>query len=127
MTDLKILHPDGIPAPGGHYSPAVVAGDIVFLAGQTGGDPATGILPDEFEVQVRQALTNFVAAVEGSGSSRERVVKTLCFLADSSTFGTFNEIYKEFFPENPPARSTVGVSFPGNVLFEIEGVALLSK
>ena len=126
MTDRTIHRPDGIPAPGGHYSPAVSAGGFLFTAGQTGGDPATGELAGTFAGQVRQALTNFVRVLEDGGSRPDLLVKTLCFLSSPDDFVEFNEIYREFFPENPPARSTVGVAFPGDVRFEIEGIALLA-
>jgi 2-iminobutanoate/2-iminopropanoate deaminase len=121
---LTIVSPSTVPAPGGQYSTAVVAGDTVYLAGQVGIDPETGVLADSIEGQVRQALTNFVAILEAAGSAPELVVKTLCFLTDTANFATFNAVYTEFFPEAPPARSTVGVALAGDLLFEIEGIAL---
>ncbi|WP_271986238.1 RidA family protein [Pseudoclavibacter terrae] len=121
---LTIVSPSTVPAPGGQYSTAVVAGNTVYLAGQVGIDPETGVLADSLEGQVRQALTNFVAVLEAAGSAPELVVKTLCFLTDTANFATFNAVYTEFFPDAPPARSTVGVALAGDLLFEIEGIAL---
>lgn len=126
MTERTIVAPEGVPAPGGQYSTAVVGGGVVYTAGQVGIDPETGVLVEDFAGQVRQALTNFVRVIEASGSRRDLVVKTLCFLTDVADFATFNEVYTEFFPTEPPARSTVGVVLAGGLKFEIEGTALLA-
>lgn len=125
MTDRRIIHPEGAPAPGGAYSTAIVAGATVYTAGQIGVDPSTGALADTLEGQVRQALTNLVRVLEASGSGPERVVKTLCFLKSIDDFAAFNEVYLEFFPSEQPARSTVGVDLAGDLLFEIEAIALV--
>ena len=83
------------------------------------------MVSDSLELQARQTLNNLQAIVEAAGSSMDLVVKTTCFLTDMSGFQTLNAVYREFFPSDPPARSTVEVSrlVPG-VLVEIEAVAV---
>lgn len=127
MSDRTIIRTDDAPPPGGHYSTAVVANGFVYTAGQTGVNPGTGKLAVGLEAQIRQALTNFIAVLEAGGSRSDLLVKTLCFVDATDYFDTFNRIYAEFFPSDPPARSTVGVTFPGDLMFEIEGVALLAE
>jgi 2-iminobutanoate/2-iminopropanoate deaminase len=113
------------PAAVGPYSQAIRAGGLVFASGQLGLDPATGKLRDGLEEQARQALTNLAAVLESAGASMATVVKTTLFLVDISQFATVNSIYGTFFPDPPPARSTVQVAaLPLGGLVEIEAVAL---
>ncbi len=112
------------PAPGGPYSPAVVANGFVFASGQVPFDPATGELPDGFEDQVRQTLTNLQTVLEAAGSSLDDVVKVNAYLTDLTRFARFNEVYRGFFRHDPPARTTVGAALLG-FLVEIDCVAQL--
>lgn len=118
-------------APGaiGPYSQAVVAGTFVFTAGQIGIDPASGSLVDGgITEQTRQVLENVKAILEASGSGLTDVVKTTVYLKDMAEFGAMNEVYRQFFPDSPPARSTVEVArLPRDVRVEIEAVALTKK
>ena len=102
------------------------AGGLVFTSGQIGLDPATGlIVPGGIEAETRQVLTNLRHVLADSGSGLERAVKTIVFLKSMDDFPKMNVIYAEFFPENPPARSTVAVAaLPKGACVEIEAVAL---
>jgi len=102
----------------------VVANGFVFVAGQGPVDPETGEMPDGFEDQVRQTLRNLQTVLEAAGSSLDDVVKVNAYLTDLTRFARFNEVYKEFFRNDPPARTTVGAALLG-FLVEIDCVAQL--
>lgn len=111
----------------GPYSQAIIANGFVFCAGQTPIDPATGkVVEGEIGDQTRQALKNVSAILEAAGTSIANVVKTTVFLHNLADFQGMNKVYAEFFPENPPARTTVGnLDLPLGVMVEIEAVAVL--
>jgi 2-iminobutanoate/2-iminopropanoate deaminase len=115
--------PDGAPAVG-PYSPAVAAGDFVFVSGQIALDPdgkIHGYTPKE---QAQKALENLRATLAAAGLTLEHVVKTTIFLKDMDEFGAVNEVYGRFFSEPYPARSTVEVArLPKDLHVEIEAVA----
>ncbi|MFO7167249.1 MAG: RidA family protein [Chloroflexota bacterium] len=109
----------------GPYSQAVIAGDIVFCSGQIPLTPDGKLVEGDIKAQTRQVLTNLRSVLEAAGSSLEKVVKTTVFLADMGEFAAMNEVYAEFFPSAPPARSTVQVArLPRDVRVEIEAVGL---
>ena len=114
--------PDAI----GPYSQAVVSKGLVFTSGQIAINPATGnVEPDTIEGQTEQVMKNLKAVLEEAGSSLDKAVKTVCFLADMNDFGKFNEIYGNYFTSKP-ARSCVAVkTLPKNVLCEVEVIAEL--
>jgi len=124
----KIVSTDKAPKAIGPYSQAIRTSDLVYTAGQLGLDPVTmELVPDGIEAQTRQALTNLKHVLEIADSGLNYVVKTTVFLQDMRDFANMNAIYAEFFPDNPPARSTVQVAaLPKGGLVEIECVALLS-
>lgn len=116
------------PAAIGPYSQAVVAVDqFVFTAGQIPIDPRTGqIVGEEIVAQTRQALQNLRSVLEAAGSGLGEVLKTTVFLKDMNDFAAMNDVYREFFPEAPPARSAVEVArLPKDVRVEIEAVGLV--
>jgi len=115
------------PQPIGPYSQAVRAGDLLFVAGQGCMNPATGQMEREsIEAETRQVLQNVKAILEGAGATLADVVKTTCFLADMNDFQAFNKVYAEFFPSEPPARTTIQAArLPGDIKVEVEAVALL--
>ena len=125
----KMIHTDKAPAAIGPYSQAVRAGDMVYTAGQIGLDPATmEVVSGGIEAETRQVLSNLRQVLEAANSGMNFVVKTTVFLRDMGDFPKMNAIYAEFFPENPPARSTVAVkTLPKDVAVEIECVALISQ
>jgi 2-iminobutanoate/2-iminopropanoate deaminase len=108
----------------GPYSQAVQVGQLIFVAGQAGLDPATGVVVGAtFELQARQAFENLRAILEDAGSGLDHVVKTTCFLAVPEAFDHLNALYAEYFPVAPPARSTPLVQLPRGLLFSIEAIA----
>jgi 2-iminobutanoate/2-iminopropanoate deaminase len=116
------------PAAIGPYSQAVVVGEqFVYTAGQIPIDPTTGNIAGEtIGDQTRQALRNLHAILEAAGSGLRAVIKTTVFLTDMDDFAAMNEVYQEFFPDEPPARSAVEVArLPKDVRVEIEAVGLL--
>jgi len=122
MTKV-IVKGDRIPKPVGPYSPGVKAGVFIFCAGQIGRNPATGEIGTTIEEQTHQTLVNLQSILEAAGSSPNDAVKTTVFMADMSEFSRMNNEYAKFFPGDPPARSTVGVTLPQGVKVEIELVA----
>jgi 2-iminobutanoate/2-iminopropanoate deaminase len=125
--DKKTITSEKAPKALGPYSVAVQAGAFVFTSGQLGLDPATGnLIPGGIEAETRQALTNLQHVLADAGSSLDLAVKTIVFLKDMNEFARMNGVYGEFFPQNPPARSTVQVAaLPKAGAVEIEVVALL--
>lgn len=96
----------GSPYP--TFSRAVEFNRIIFVAGVLGQKPGTrDLVSNEFEPQARQVLENLKASVEAAGSSMDAVLKCTCFLTDAADFAVFNKVYLEYFPKDPPARSTV--------------------
>jgi 2-iminobutanoate/2-iminopropanoate deaminase len=123
----EIIHTDNAPAAVGPYSQAVRIGQLVFVAGQVGLDPAQGRLAGEdVETQTEQVLANLSAVLQASGSDLSQVVKTTVFLEDMGTFAAMNAVYGRHFGDSPPARSTVEVgALPLGALVEIEAIALV--
>ena len=114
--------------PGGWYSQAFRVGNLVYTAGITGTDPETGKLaaPDDIFAQTHQIMKNMKAILEEAGSDMDHVFKTLVFVADIDQFALFNETYRQYFPKDPPARSTMQVGkFNGGMAIEIEAIAVV--
>jgi 2-iminobutanoate/2-iminopropanoate deaminase len=124
----KIVSTEKAPKAIGPYSQAIRTENLLFTAGQVGLDPSTmELVEGGIEAQTRQVLTNLRHVLETADSGLNFVVKTTVFLQDLADFARMNAIYAEFFPENPPARSTVQVAaLPKGALVEIECVALLN-
>ncbi len=123
MSGKEAIQPDGMAVPKAPYSPVVASGDLVYTAGQVGFD-ANGDLVDGGVVeQTRQALENVRTALAAAGCGLDHVLKVNAYLSDLGDFEGFNEVYKTFFSEPYPARTTVGVSLPGSIVVEIEAVA----
>ena len=123
----KVIRPLDAPRPKGPYSPAIVADGFVFVAGQGPINPKT----NEFELgdirsETRLTLENVRAILRAAGSSMHEVVRVGVFLADLKDFDAMNEVYKEFFPEDQPARTTVGVQLP-KIKVEIDCIAQARK
>ena len=115
------------PAAIGPYSQAVLVNGMLFTSGVIPIDPETNTLVQgDVEAQARQAIGNLKNLIEESGSSMEKVVKTTVFIKDMNDFGKINDIYKEFFTSDFPARSCVEVArLPKDVLIEIEAIAVV--
>jgi len=124
--DRKVITSGKAPKAIGPYSVAIRTGNLVFTAGQAGLDPATGeLVSGGVAAQTRQVLTNLKHVLEDAGSGLELAVKTTVFLVDMADFPVMNGVYAEFFPGQPPARTTVAASgLPKGALVEIEVIAL---
>ena len=125
MREKKVITTECAGKPGGHYSQAIRFGQLVFTSGTVGQDPATGaIVPGGTRAQVGQALENVSAILGEAGTSLDHALKVNAYLGDMADFATFNEVYTGFCGGGPPpARTTVGVSFAGEIAFEIDVVA----
>ena len=117
----------GAPAAIAPYSPAIRAGQLLFISGQIPLHPQTGqLVGDDIAAQTEQVMRNIVALLEAAGASFEHVVKTTVYLKDFNDFGAMNEVYGRFLASPPPARATVEVSrLPRDVKVEIDAIAVL--
>lgn len=125
MPDLKRVHTDSAPAAIGPYSQAIVAGGLVFTAGQIALDPSSGQLLDgDVSAQTDRVMKNLAAVLQAAGSSLHHVIKTTVFLADMADFAAMNDVYGRHFGEHKPARSTVqAAGLPRGARVEIEVIA----
>ena len=122
-----VIKTDKAAKPGGWYSQAYKVGDLIYTAGITANDPVTQemIAPGDIAGQTEQIIKNMKIILEEAGSDLEHVVKTLVFVKDIDEFAKFNEVYKQYFPNDPPARSTMQVGkFNGDMVIELEAVAV---
>jgi 2-iminobutanoate/2-iminopropanoate deaminase len=125
--DIQIISSPNAPKQVGPYSQAVRAGDFIFCAGQGAFDPNTGRLVEGgIREQTRQVLRNIDALLQAAGSNLNRVVKVTVFLHDWKYFKEMNEVFAEFFVQNPPARSTIqGSRWPEGSLVAMEAIAVV--
>lgn len=121
-----VISTESAPAAIGPYSQAIAAGGFIFVSGQLPIDPETGqFVAGDVPEMTRQIFRNIETVLGAAGSNLSKIVKTTVFLADLNDFQAMNGAYAEFFPENPPARSTVQVArLPRDARLEIEVVAL---
>lgn len=120
----EVIYTKNAPDAIGPYSQAIKAGGLVFTSGQIAIVPASGkVEADTIEGQTEQVMQNLKNLLEAAGTSLDKAVKTVCFLADMNNFAVFNEIYGRYFT-GKPARSCVAVkTLPKNVLCEVEVIA----
>jgi 2-iminobutanoate/2-iminopropanoate deaminase len=126
MSKRKAITAANGGKPGGQYSHAIVANGFVYVSGQGPVDPATGKKPDNFAGEVRQVLRNVQTILEAAGTDLRHVVKVNAYLADIGRFDEYNEVYKEFFAKEPPARTTIGCQLHG-IQVEIDAIAVLPE
>ena len=128
-TERRIVKLPGSGPSGAPISPAIVVGDLVFTSGQIGLDPKTGqMVEGGLEQQAEQVLKNLATVLEAAGSDMGHVVKATVFLADMNDYAAMNQIYRNHFKQDFPARSAVQVArLPANARIEIEAVAVLKK
>ena len=120
----KTISTDKTPAAIGPYSQAVEYNGMIYTSGVIPVNPATGEIPEGPEAQARQVMENVKNLVEAAGSSMDKVIKTLVFIKNMDDFGTINNVYKEYFTGDFPARSCVEAArIPKDVLMEMEVVA----
>ena len=115
---IERIHPPGAPPPRGPYSPAVRAGDLIFVSGQVPAEPG------DVAQETRQVLTGLKKILEACGATLADVVKCGVFLADGKDFAAMNAVYAEFFGDAKPARTTVVTAFAlPNIKVEIDAIA----
>jgi len=122
MTKTPIHTPQA-PAAIGTYSQAIRAGDTVYLSGQIGLDPASGLLVEGIDAQIERVLQNLRAVAEAAGGSLARFVRVTVYLTDLAHFGLVNEAMARHFAPPYPARAALGVaSLPRGALVEMDAV-----
>lgn len=123
----QALTPPDAARPFGAYSPAIRAGNLLFISGQVPVDPVTGTMIDgDIKAQTDQVMRNIAALLKSAGIGFEHVVKTTVFLTDMNEFSAMNERYSTFLPDPPPARSTIQVvRLPRDVRVEIDAIAVI--
>jgi len=120
-----VIETDQAPAAIGPYTQALAAGPFVFISGQIPMDPNGNLVKGDIVVQTVQVIANLKAILAAVGLGPKDVVKTTVYLTDLADFQEMNRTYGEFFPQHPPARTTVQVAaLPKNGAVEIEAIAL---
>jgi 2-iminobutanoate/2-iminopropanoate deaminase len=123
----KVIRTSEGPRPLGIYSQAIVADGFVFVAGQVPINPVTNEMEfGDIRSETRRVLKNIAAILEAAGSSLRDTVRMGVFLTDLNDFAAMNDVFREFFPENPPARTTVGCLLP-KIKVEIDCIARLRR
>lgn len=122
---MKVIATEHAPAAIGPYSQGYITGNLVFTSGQIPIDPATGDIKSGIEEQAHQSCRNVLAILKAAGTDASKVIKTVCYISDMDQFGTFNQVYEQYFTSKP-ARSCVQVArLPKDVFCEVEAVAEL--
>ena len=123
----KVIATSKAPGAIGPYSQAIMTGNLIYTSGQLPMDAETGeMVANDIVLQTRKSLQNVKAILEEAGSSMDKIVKTTVYLSDMANFGKMNEVYKEFFTGDYPARSAFQVArLPKDALVEIEVVAIV--
>jgi 2-iminobutanoate/2-iminopropanoate deaminase len=127
LPKKEVVIPAGGAKPLAPYSPGIRLGNLVFTSGQIGLDPDTQkIVAGGVQAETRQVLENVSTVLEAAGTSLDHAVKVTVFMVDMNDYGRINEVYGEFFKDDPPARSAVQVgALPAGALVEIEAVAVV--
>ena len=124
----RVIVTKNAPKAIGPYSQAIKSENILFISGQIPINPATGEITGDIKIQTRQVLENLKSILVEIGASTADVVKTTIFLKNLDDFSAVNEIYRDYFPNSAPARSTVEVSrIPRGSLIEIEAIAVIDS
>lgn len=122
----KVVFASEAPLPIGTYSQAIRYGNLVYTSGQISLNSEGVISPEDIAGQTRIVIGNLKKILESEGSSLDKVIKTTVFLKDMNEFSMMNEVYGEFFGDNPPARSTIEVArLPKDAKVEIEVIAFI--
>src|SRR5271157_2172454 len=105
----KVIQPKDFPT-GRPFSPGILVDDTLYIAGQTGADPKTSQIPEDFDAEVKQCLENIGLILKEAGMSFDDAVTVQVYLTDMSLFPRMNAVYTTYFKEPRPARTTVGVA-----------------
>ena len=121
----KVIFTESAPKAIGPYSQAIEVNGTLYISGQIPLIPATGQMPEGIKEQTKQVMENIGAILKAAGYSYSNVVKSTCLLSDMENFKAMNEVYGEYYKENPPARAAYGVvKLPLGALIEIETIAV---
>jgi 2-iminobutanoate/2-iminopropanoate deaminase len=128
-TLRQAVNAPGAPKAMGAYSPAIRAGNLLFISGQIPIDPATGeLVGGTMAEQAERVMKNLTAMLAGAGLDFSHVVRTTVFINDMDQFAAMNEVYARYVVDPPPARSTVQVArLPRSVAIEIDAIAILPE
>lgn len=128
MTARQLVTAPDAPKAMGAYSPAIKAGNLLFISGQIPLDPSTGnLIGGDIAAQADQVMRNLTALLRAAGVGFDRVVRTTVYLADMNDFAAMNEVYSRYIVEPPPARATVQVArLPRDVKIEVDAIAVLA-
>ena len=126
MTNPIVSYPKLPDTPVSHlpFSPCVVVGDLIFVSGQVSVDLEGKIVSDTFEGEFRRSMENVRRVLEAAGSDLAHVVQTRNFVRDAEDLPLYNQLYREYFPEPRPARTTITNCLPPSLRYEIEVVAV---
>ena len=126
---MERIYPPGVVKPRGPYTPAIKAGDFIFVSGQVPIDPATNqFIHGDIKAETTRVLENIEMVLRGAGADRNDIVRCGVFLKDGKDFAAMNEAYTAFFGEHKPARTTVEAKFASpDMLVEIDAVAYKPK
>jgi 2-iminobutanoate/2-iminopropanoate deaminase len=123
MSENEFIQPDDVARPRFPYTPVVASGDLVVTAGQVANDATGAVVSDDVEAQCRQVLENIRACLRAAGCELSDVIKVNAFLPDLGNFDVYNAVYREYFSEPYPARTTVGAALAPGLHVEIEVIA----
>jgi len=108
------------------FSPCVCVGDLIFLSGHASTDATGTIIPDTFEAEFRRSIANIAKVLEAAGSDLAHVIQTRNYVRDPADLPLYNQLYREFFKEPYPSRTTITNCLPPTLKYEIEVVAVRS-
>lgn len=126
MTNPLVSYPRDPDTPVSHlpFSPSVVVGDLIFVSGQASVDATGAIVGDSFEGEFRRSVENLRKVLEAAGSDLAHVVQTRNYVRDAADVPLYNQLYREYFSDPWPARTTITNCLPPSLRFEIEAVAV---
>ena len=124
----QVVSAPDAPKAMGAYSPAIKAGNLLFVSGQIPVDPSTGnLIQGDIAAQAEQVMRNLTALLRAAGVGFDHVVRTTVYLVDMNDFAAMNEVYSRYIVDPPPARATVQVArLPRDVKIEVDAIAVLS-
>jgi len=127
MGEKKAFQTDKAAVTGGPYSQAIIHNDLIYLSGQGPIDPRTNqVVPGTIEQETKLTMENIRIILEETGSSLSKVLQVTAYLANMREYGRFNEVYRTYFPENPPARSCIQAArLPFDIRVEIDAIAYI--
>jgi 2-iminobutanoate/2-iminopropanoate deaminase len=124
-VDIRHIHPEDVPPPGGPYTPVAIAGGFVYVCGQIPRDAEGNLAGEDFESQARQVFANMERSLAAAGATFADVVKVNGYLKDfAGDFAAFNQIYRETFSEPFPVRTTVPSELT-SIKIEVECIAYI--